>query len=207
LGNALGATLFAHELAAAFSSFDEMVSGAEAILSDICYCRSPVQISTAANIVIAGISAERGPEIYTFSTKDEVPPMTTREEHEASPGYAAPFKLVKLPCDVLSPIPDEQTKLAAGFEGFDPDADAETVTWSLKRILEMQRRMPLPKDIGAIGGFGEMTTISADGITQRVIVRWPEDKIGAALHHGPADWPEWHRLNPRPVRVPHLRAV
>lgn len=63
-------------------------------------------------------------------------------------------------------------------------------------------------DIGGIGGFGELTTVSADGITQRIVERWPADALGAPLRHGPLDWAQWHRDNPKPRQVvTPLRAV
>ena len=37
-----------------------------------------------------------------------------------------------------------------------------------------------------------------DGITQRIIDCWPDDKIGAPLHHEPISWGEWHQANPKP---------
>jgi hypothetical protein len=42
-------------------------------------------------------------------------------------------------------------------------------------LLTTQRHTSLPEGMGGIGGFGQVTTISADGITQRIIQRWPAD--------------------------------
>jgi hypothetical protein len=56
----------------------------------------------------------------------------------------------------------------------------------------------LPDGIGGIGGWAELTSVSAEGGTQRIIERWPEDTIGAPQHHGPIDWERWHTDNPKP---------
>jgi hypothetical protein len=62
----------------------------------------------------------------------------------------------------------------------------------------MQREISLPAGIGGIGGFAELVSVRLDGISQRIVDRWPADKIGAPLHHSPIDWPQWHRDNPKP---------
>jgi hypothetical protein len=77
------------------------------------------------------------------------------------------------------------------------------VLWSMRKVLAMQRHMKRPDGLGGIGGFGQLTSISADGITQRIIERWP-DVLGAPLRPGPIDWTRWHADNPKPGtgRVP-----
>ncbi|MBP1290384.1 MULTISPECIES: hypothetical protein [Bradyrhizobium] len=52
--------------------------------------------------------------------------------------------------------------------------------------------------LGGVGGFAELTTVSRDGVTQRIIDRWPGDEIGGPLHPVPNDWTAWRRLNPAP---------
>jgi hypothetical protein len=88
--------------------------------------------------------------------------------------------------------------IAAGYEGIDVDADPNAVMWSVRKVLAMQRHMPLPDGIGGIGGWAELTTVSAGGVSQRIVDRWPEDQVGAPLHHGPIDWDRWHVDNPKP---------
>lgn len=195
LGNAAAAPLFGWALSKEFATFDDLVREAEPRLADFC---KDWGLPSSADMMIAGISSERGPEAYSFRTEDAVPPLSTREELEASGYYAPPFKLVKMPSHIMSPVPDNHTVIAANYEGIDIDADPESVIWSMRKMLTMQRHMPLPGDIGGIGGFGELTTVSVDGITQRIIERWPGDRLGAPLHHGPIDWDKWHRQNPKP---------
>ncbi len=190
-----------------FSSFDDMILAMPYRMPKILKA-CPVDLGT--DIMLAGISEERGPESYVFRLNDELPMTGSREEVEASPYYAdAPGELVKLPDLIMTPIPTDQV-IPANFEGVDLDGDVDSVTWSLKKIITMQRHMDLPRGIPGIGGFAQLTTISADGITQRILQRWAEDKIGPMLRHDLIDWSQWHRDNPKPgsvERKPALRLV
>jgi hypothetical protein len=94
---------------------------------------------------------------------------------------------VPLPKVIMTPVPSNEISIAADYEGIEPNADPETAIWSIRKIPAMQRTMPLPQDIGGIGGWAEVMTTSPSGITQRVIERWPEDQIGARLCEQPID--------------------
>lgn len=195
-GNAAAAPLFGWSLAKQFATFNDMVRDAEAELPGLT---KSYGLPNAATVIIAGISEDRGPEAYSFRTDDDVPPMNTRAELEASECYDAPFKLVKLPGVVMTPvITDNQTIICSGYEGIDQTADPEDVIWSIRKMLHMMRHMKLPEGLGAIGGFAEITTISGGGITQRIVERWP-DALGAAIRPGPIDWKAWHLDNPKPA--------
>jgi hypothetical protein len=56
----------------------------------------------------------------------------------------------------------------------DPDANGLAA-------LEAQRR-DLALGYSIVGGFGEVTTVTAEGITKRRIVEWP-DAVGNQIHH------------------------
>jgi hypothetical protein len=194
-GNAAAVPLFGWALAKQFASWDEMVEGADAGLSRLADIVAEYGLSHAA-VLLAGISAKRGPEAYTFQTTETLPPGVTQEEAKASPYFQPPYVLVKLPDVIMTPVAPPEMAIAAGYEGIDVDADPEAVVWSIRKVLAMQRHMPLPDGIGGIGGFAELTTVSAEGVTQRVIDRWPGDKIGAPLHHSSIDWDRWHTEHP-----------
>ena len=181
-----------------------MVLGADAVLPGMY---AMFGLPGGSSVILAGISAKRGPEAYAFQTDDVLPPGTTREEAEASPYYAAPFKMVKLPDHIGTPVAPIEMVEAAGFEGFDVDGDVETVLWSMRKLIMMQRHMPLPGEIGGIGGFAEITTISEEGTTQRIVERW-SDQIGDSFRPTPIDWAQWHRDNPRPgANVTPLKTI
>ncbi len=194
LGNAAAYPIFGTYLALEFASFDDMIGGAEAMLPLIA---EQVGLPTGADIILAGISAKRGPEAWMFKTDNRVPITNTREEAEASPFFPEPFKLVRLPNNVQTPVPADQV-IPANFEGFDVDADPAVVVWTLRKMLEMQHRMELPAGVGGVGGFAQLTTISEAGISQRLLQKWPEDRIGQCIKAPPIDWARWHRENPKP---------
>lgn len=197
LGNAAASPLFGWTLAQEFSSWDDLVDDSEAGLAKLSRVVSEWGLSHAA-VLLAGISAKRGPEAYTFQTTTELPAGVTREEAEASPYYQAPYTLTKLSDVIMSPVAPGELSIAAAYEGIDVDADPDVVVWGIRKVLAMQRTMPLPEGIGGIGGWAELTTVSKDSVVQKIIDQWPEDKVGAPLHHGPIDWTEWNRRNPKP---------
>jgi hypothetical protein len=194
-GSAFNTTLFRSGLAERFSTWDDMIAGAESELPQMV---KDYGLSWST-VVLAGISRSRGPELYSFDNDARLPDHISGAEKDASPYHSEPFKLIRLPDVIMSPpVTDAATLVGADFEGIDVDADPDSVIWSMRKHLAMQRAMPLPDGIGGIGGFGELSTVSADGVTHRIVDRWPGDEIGAPLHHGPADWVAWHRDNPKP---------
>jgi hypothetical protein len=193
-GSAFNTILFRAGLAEKFATWDEMIAGAEGELPQMVKDYG----MSWSTVVLAGISKERGPEIYQFSNDALLPAHISQAEVDACPYFGEPYKLMRLPDTIMTPPVSAETVIAANFEGIDVEADPELVTWSMRKHLAMQRAMPLPDGVGGIGGFAELTTVSAEGVTQCVIERWPEDKVGAPLHHGPIDWTQWHADNPKP---------
>jgi hypothetical protein len=188
-------TLLSIKLPQAFRTFDELVEGAEFRLPQLV---NDYQLPYAS-IILAGISAERGPEAYSFRTNDDYPTWIPEEKITASKYEGTrPCELVKLGALVMNPVPADQVQ-AANWQGVKSDAPLDDVLWSLRKLLEMQRHTVLPDDVGGIGGFGMVTSVYADRIEQRVIVEWPEDQIGVKLRPAAVDWDAWHRDNPRPT--------
>ena len=111
-----------------------------------------------------------------------------------------------LPDCVMTPIPNDVV-IAANYEGIDVNGDPEVVIWGMRKMLEMQRQMVLPENIGGIGGYGPLTTIFADRIEMRILQRCAEDQIGAPLRPAPIDWIASHRANPKPKARNKLRMV
>jgi len=200
-------------LAQDFATFDDAVAGmAEALPRAISLWQKPTEIvagyrlPTTMLVIFAGFSSARGqPEAYVARTDDTIPPGETREEAEGSKYWGErPFALTPLGDVTMTPVPHDLI-VPARFEGVDLDGTEDEFTWSMRKVLQMQRHMLLPPEIGGIGGFATLTTVSADGISQRVIERWPEDKIGPKLEVGTIDWDRWHRENPKPYVVKQLR--
>lgn len=193
-GNAATVPLFGWSLSQEYATFDEAVANAELTLPKLAV---QYELPNGAQLFFVGMSS-RGPEAYVARTDNRPPPGITVEEMERNPYWGRLYQLIKLPDQVQSPVPDDQV-IPAHYEGVDPNDSVESALWSIRKMLEMQRQTKLLDGIGAIGGFGQVTTIYADRIEQRILCRWPDDKIGAVLKPYPIDWNEWHAANPRPV--------
>jgi hypothetical protein len=84
---------------------------------------------------------------------------------------------------------------AADFRG-DTDIEKLIPEIDLLQIMQMQRESLIDyngQDICAVGGLALLSTVARGGtITQRVIHRWPEDKIGELMQPQPiTDWKQW----------------
>jgi hypothetical protein len=194
-GIAVAQPILAVELGQKFATFDDVIEGAQEALPGIL---EPYHLPRGATIYLVGISAKQGPVAYTFRTDDSLPATGTREDAESSEYWgSAAFELVPVGDLCVMPNPADQV-VPANFTGIRRDDDLETALWSLRKILTMQRATILPEGVGSIGGWGMVTSISADRIEQRIVVRWPADTVGAPLQPMPTDWTTWHRFNPRP---------
>ncbi len=202
LGNTAACVLFHNSLSQEFSSFDDFVERGESILPGLMSSwvmphDLPIVVD-GLDMIVGGYSVLREqPEAYSWTIDDHVPPGATAAEKDASPFYDAPYRLVRLPNVTMSPVPSDQV-IPANYEGIDVDADPEIVTWSIRKVLEMQRHGQLPEGIGGIGGFVNIATIDVEGVRQSVLHRWLDDKTGGPLKPEPIDWSLWHRDNPKP---------
>lgn len=202
-GNAAATGLVVGALGGEFPTWDGMVTGAEDFLARVV---PTWDLQSGADVILAGMSAMRGPESFTFRIDDELPVLATQEEANASKYLAdRPFKLVRLGKLVMAPVPHDQI-LPANWEGIADDADDAEVEWAMKKLITMQRHMVLPESIGGIGGFATITKITNNGIEQRTLLEWPGDRTGGRIRPGPIKWSEWHSANPRPGRVINLPA-
>jgi hypothetical protein len=100
----------------------------------------------------------------------------------------------------MSVPPDALITPAAQFEGVSNAV--------IQALMQKRRETKLSDEIGAIGGYGQLTTVHMDGrMEQRILCRWDEDSIGGPIKPWPIDWKEWHRENPRPKSAKSLRIV
>ncbi|WP_438277978.1 hypothetical protein [Nitrobacter sp.] len=105
--------------------------------------------------------------------------------------------LAAIGAGAIAAVANDQS-VPANYQGIDVDADPDVVIWSIGQVLEMQRHTQLPDHMGAIGGFAQLSTVSMEGVSQRILHRWSEDQTGAPLKPAPIDWQQWHRNNPKP---------
>lgn len=121
-----------------------------------------------ARLVIAGISETRGPRVLCVRSRAEggLPAWTAIDETPlfVQPAYDG---IAGIWIDSFDP------------EAFDPETDGIRVMEAQRHCLELH---PTTKEAcTVVGGFAQLTTIAAEGITTRIVKRWPEDKIGEKI--------------------------
>lgn len=186
-GTAIAVPLLGAALSLRFLSFDALVDGIEDVLEEMV---DYYNIQGSAELVIAGISGNRGPEAYMIVTDDAPPKGCSLEAARASGHWPAPFRLQRLHDMTCGPVPTVAAINAAvefaGFEVFGTDDAPADVVAGLTTFIEMQRNSLFDDGICWVGGHAELTTISAEGTSHRILKRWP-DKVGELMKPKP-DW-------------------
>lgn len=204
-GSAIAVPLLGTALSLSFATFDALIDNVETVLEGMVkyYC-----IKGHAELIIAGFSEQRGgPESYLIKTSDELPFGIAPEEAKASGFVPDAFKLLRLPDMVNGPVPQQEIVDAAVFEGFTTDDEPAFVVAGLAKLIEIQRHSIYEDGIHWIGGYAQLTTINVHGVHQRILQRWPEDRIGELMKPAPIDWENWQRPPTSPNVVPFTARV
>lgn len=150
-------------------TFADLKANIVAMLRDATAAAAPYLGGTPPTIhcLVGGIGPD-GPDSYAVATPD-VPGMPAWEMVELGPFAAAPGD-EQIQAEIWKALPN-----VYGPDDIDPVRDG-------RAILEAQRRcrISLPGETGTahlVGGFGQLCTVTADEITTKIIVRWP-DVIG-----------------------------
>lgn len=167
--------LIADLLGAAASTYDDLKAKAPAFICALLpifeASFAQCQFGSDFDIVVAGISEMAGPDAYLICSHDRY--------------GAAPFSTVQL--SGLSLLPGDPAihervlaTVLSDVEQFDVERDGLAV-------LEAQRAHAVEHAGGrwltGVGGFAQVTSITRDGISTRVIHRWADEvgqPIGAA---------------------------
>jgi hypothetical protein len=194
------AVLVSQWLSGEFASFDAMVDGIEAVMPTFA---AAADLHMDCELILAGWSASRSaPESYLITTGNGLPVGCDEEMAAAAEYLPEAFTLQRLPDTISGPaVQDFDIINAAGFEGIDVDGSPELAIWNLRKLVEMQRQTGHTNGIHWVGGFASLATVTPSGITQRILARWPEDRIGERMMPEPVDWDRWHRDNPKPGAV------
>lgn len=195
-GNIWALGNIAEDIGERFWTFDNAVSEIESSLNEII---SPYGV-LAQNIelVICGWSdARMRPESYMICPSGDLPPGVTQETIDAGGIAPRALELMRLPNSVVGPmIEDGGAMAAAGFPGIDSDWAPARVRAGLRAAIEVQRRTKFDGGDGAgywVGGFATLTIVTQDTVSESVLCRWPEDKIGERIAPLPIDWSRFRR--------------
>jgi hypothetical protein len=196
-GTAIAVPLLGHELSHRFCSFDALVAGIEGALPEMV---DHWGLPNAIELIIAGWSTERNqPESYVIETTDDLPVALTADEAETAEYLPKAFKLMRLPDAMIGPlVTDVDLYITASYEGVNLGEDPGLAVWNLQKVLEIQRHALWSDGIHWIGGFGQLTTITPNGISHRVLQRWP-DKLGELITPNPVDWTAFNNTKPKIV--------
>jgi hypothetical protein len=213
MGPVLASIVTAAEFTSRFSSFDEMVAGLEGAMPKI-YAANISLLSGSGipdtRIYIGGWSESRNrPEAYSMHCipEDSVGywaqtyEKQSRQYGEKSTVAEVPFRLMPLDGVISNPPwAAHLTPLECGFKAarsnladtLDPEVDL-VVLLQMQRIREEPLRPGLPAT-SKVGGHALLTSIDAGGIRQRVVYRWPNDKVGETIRaERNIDWKAFRR--------------
>lgn len=154
---------FTAMLSTAFTSFDGLKAGFREAVENVIASHDKGRGYAPFDLVVAGVSEFYGKPDVLAATRGPVPgPMDI--------GPWAPW---------VSPLPDPgmMPGLDATSPGFDPVMNGAD-------LLEAQRRQVIQPPgfppCHIVGGFAQLTTVSAAGISTRMLKRWP-DKVGQRI--------------------------
>lgn len=210
LGVGLAGLFIPIDLTRRFSSFDEMADGlqtaAPSIYSEII-ASSEAPINDVTLNIIGWSTREDGPASYMLkmnepAREEELSFRDAQHHKEYGEGAfvnAPAFKLERTDFSTINPPPYRPLN-KIGFPNYDLSEDigdqVENVELDLLHILEAQRRRKFAVRPGCesahkVGGLALVTSVTADGIFQKIVHRWTEDQIGEPIAPMPIDWKEW----------------
>jgi hypothetical protein len=163
-GPRLGPLLMADFLNTAGRSYDEMKGNAAVMARELFECHGATLIGnpfgSKSEFVIAGWSEANGPDAFVISLDDAGAWMT----HDTGPVMMAPgdatiqqAAFAALPAGVTS------------AEAMDPARDG------LAMVLAQRDARILADGMSVVGAFVQLTTVTEDGISTRILERWPDE--------------------------------
>ena len=199
-GNADGADAIDNILPDLFSSFDDLIPEVETVLPQILDARGLADIHV--QVFLAGWSdLKQQPEAYVLKTTSKAPRGVTAKQSTKAIADGleprGPFQLLRLPDVVFGPPPLSSSLDDSYCDDIDVNANPEFIAKQLRKILEIQRHDLREDGIHWVGGYGELTTVTPDGVTQVELQRWP-DETGRKLKTLPIDWLDWCNQNGMP---------
>ena len=154
------------------------------------YAREYRDGDAASCVVLAGWhEKDDRPAIYSIELETAGTPkaLLVRQSVEFEEKHVA-ASLTELPI-ISMPPPSREDFRAAGY---DLRADLEKVDPEsyLLHCMEIQRRKRFDGR-HVVGGHAVLTTVTRDGVAQRAVHSWPEDRAGKPIKPKPMDWQGW----------------
>ncbi len=180
-------------LEANYSSFDEVTSLSSDWyrgLFDWFANRYRDGNAVATLVMVGWLERENRPACFVieFSTEgSEKERLRRNNPHTREEDMA--HELTEVPI-VANPTPTGDAIKAAGWPLL-VDADERNVEADLLQMLEIQRCMRQDDGKYYVGGQAVLTTVNANGVTQRLVHTWGEDEPGKTIAPREIDWAAW----------------
>jgi hypothetical protein len=175
-----------------FSSFDELVAGGSERIRGLFRqyvdtYRNGDAVSTL--MLIGWHEKENRPAAYGLDMQTAGSKADWVKANSPHPeGFGAAHELTELRIGFMPP-PTAEIMIAAGYDILG-DLDAKDPATDLVHLLEIQRRMTID-GVSYVGGHAVLTSVTADGVSQKVVHRWPDDQPGEKIVPAPIDWATW----------------
>lgn len=156
----------------AASGFDDFKQAIGPTLRELNDRMSAMGAASSFEVSVGGISEQRGPSGFRMTTL------------QGEGGHLEPWRVIDFPRG-FSPCPcnseaDEQ-EIRAAIQKAPATLDGHAVA-ALTAQREIARRdFEAGRQPCWVGGFAQITTISAESIATRIIHRWADDVVGAKL--------------------------
>ncbi|MFK4507155.1 hypothetical protein LPJ38_26460 [Bradyrhizobium daqingense] len=150
-----------------------------------------VGASEYATVVLVGwLEAEDRPAAFAIELSNGGEKLKWVRENSAhtDPDSVA-HDLVELPI-LANPTPPIEDLLAAGWP-IGVNRDSRDAELDLLHMMEIQRRRRATDGIYYVGGHAVLTTVTREGVSQRAVHRWREDRAGKKIRPKPMDWTGW----------------
>jgi hypothetical protein len=179
-----------------FASFDEVKAGIEPLMSEVFEAHKGTieWVHIATEVWVIGWSTRHDrPEGFTIFLEDfdEYEKRRLVENlGDRRPFEARPISSVAVH---VNPTPTAEKLFEAGWHTGVPATDDLIPEIDLLHLMEIQRRIPF-ESVGHsiyVGGYALLTSVDRNGVTQRRVHEWPEDKVGELIKPPPMDWLKW----------------
>lgn len=161
-GSLMWSPLILSNLLLSVTTYDELKQWAPTLLHKAVVEASHVfsgEGTPEVLLVVAGISETTGPDAFSVTTCERI----------AEPWVA----LTHGDCSLWPSTPEIQAEFHEAYGDVTSGDDLDPARWGV-RAIEMQRKHPE----AIIGGFVQLTSVTREGITTRIVHRWDEPIVG-----------------------------
>jgi hypothetical protein len=185
-----------------FDSFDDFVSRGESLLPDMFrdYADENCNCDAVSTFYVGGWHRHATPRAAAYCMDlwtDESTRIAQVIENSSLDSEAERFKFEEFRLSG-TPVPDSDLIKAAGLKIPD-DANSMRPELDLLHLMEIARHKQI-EDRYLIGGNALLTSVGPNGVKQKIVHKWEEDKVGSPISPLPIiDWKAWRAAR---LRIP-----